>query len=124
MISVRAWIGPSSVVTVNGRVAEVDARDVAPHDLGAEALGLRAHGGHQIGPHDAVAEAGKILDGRRHHELAAGLEPFDDDGRRFARAVYSAAVRPAGPEPMMVTLRTESDMGQMSSLRGACRPSA
>ena len=26
-------------------------------------------------------------------------------GCRFARAVYRAAVRPAGPEPMMMTLR-------------------
>ena len=26
-------------------------------------------------------------------------------GCRLARAVYSAAVRPAGPDPMMMTLR-------------------
>src|SRR5690554_1440666 len=32
-------------------------------------------------------------------------------GFRLARAAYSAAVSPAGPDPMMTTLRSESDMG-------------
>src|SRR5262249_55610205 len=33
--------------------------------------------------------------------------PSKTSGRRLARAVYSAAVYPAGPEPMMITLRNE-----------------
>ena len=70
---------------------------VALDDLGAELLGLRAHLGHQVRAHDAVAMPGKVLDERRQHELTAGLEPFDESGCRLARAVYSAAVRPAGP---------------------------
>ena len=52
--------------------------DVALDDLGAELLGLRAHLGHQVRPHDAVAMAREVLDHRRQHELAAGLEAFDD----------------------------------------------
>ena len=31
--------------------------------------------------------------------------PSMTSGFRLARAVYSAAVRPAGPDPMMMTLR-------------------
>ena len=57
---------------------EIDARDVALHDLGAEALGLRAHLRHQVRAHDAVAEPGPVLDHRRQHQLPAGLEAFDE----------------------------------------------
>ena len=52
---------------------------MAADDLGAEPLGLRPHLGHQIGPHDALAEAGPILDHRGQHQLAAGLQAFDDE---------------------------------------------
>ena len=76
---------PSSVVTVNGADFEIDGGHVAATHLGAEPLGLRAHVGHQIRPHDAVPETGKVLDGRRHHELTAGLEALDDE-RREVRA--------------------------------------
>ena len=53
--------------------------DVALDDLGAEPFGLRAHLGHEIGPHDAVAVAGEILDDRGQHQLTAGFEPFDEE---------------------------------------------
>jgi hypothetical protein len=48
-------------------------------DLGAELLRLRAHFGHQVGAHDAVAMAREILDHRRQHQLAARLESFDEE---------------------------------------------
>ena len=51
--------------------------DVALDDLGAEALGLRAHLGHQLGSHDAVAEPRKILHHRRQHELTARLDALN-----------------------------------------------
>ena len=84
-----------SVVTVlaagerNGErpMLEIDARHVALHDLAAEALGLRAHLGHQVGAHDAVAEPRPVLDHRGQHQLSTGLEPSTSSGARFARAV-------------------------------------
>ena len=57
---------------------EIDARDVALHDLGAEALGLRAHLGHQVRTHDAVAEPRPVLDHRGQHQLTTGFEAFDE----------------------------------------------
>ena len=42
-------------------------------------------------------------------------------GFRFARAVYSAAVSPAGPEPMMMTLRVMESWRLADSVRRACR---
>src|SRR4029453_3021436 len=41
--------------------------------------------------------------------------PSMSNGLRFALAVYSAAVSPAGPEPMMMTLRV---MGMLATLGG------
>ena len=48
-------------------------------DFGAEALRLRAHLGHQIRAHDAVAISRPVLDQRREHQLSAGLEPLDEE---------------------------------------------
>ena len=48
-------------------------------DLGAEPLRLRAHLGHELRTHDAVAKAGPVLDQRRQHQLPARFEPFDDE---------------------------------------------
>ena len=58
--------------------AQVDARDVALHNFGAEPLGLSAHLGHEVRAHDAVAIAREVLDHRRQHQLAAGLNPLDE----------------------------------------------
>ena len=52
-------------------LGEVDARHVVGEVLGAEALGLRAELLHQLGPEDAVREAGVVLDVARDHQLAA-----------------------------------------------------
>ena len=80
--------------------AQIDGGDVALDDLGAELLGLRAHLGHQVGPHDAVAMAGKILDERGQHQLPAGLEAFDDERLQVgARGVERGGqARRAGPD--------------------------
>ena len=58
---------------------EIDRRDVALNDLGAEPLGLGAHLGHQIGAENPVAVAGKILDHRGQHELTAGFDALDEE---------------------------------------------
>ncbi len=73
---------------------QVDRRDVALDDLGAEALGLRAQLLHQVGPHDAVAVAGPVLDHRGQHQLTAGFDAFDDErlqigARRVERGCQS-----------------------------------
>ena len=41
-------------------------------------------------------------------------------GLRLARAAYSAAVSPAGPEPMMMTWRSVLERA-LAVLTGACR---
>jgi hypothetical protein len=54
-------------------VGEVDGLDVVGADLGgAEPLGLRAHVVHEAGAHDALAEAGEVLDLGGVHERATG----------------------------------------------------
>ena len=65
------------------RGAELDRGHVAAHDLGAEALGLRPHFGHQIRPHDAVLVPGEILDHGRQHELPTGLDALDNQRRQI-----------------------------------------
>ena len=60
------------------RPHKIDVGHVALDDLRTEPLGLRAHLGHQLGTHDAVAESGKVLNHRGQHELTAGLEAFDE----------------------------------------------
>ena len=39
--------------------------------------------------------------------------PSKTSGSRLARAAYTAAVHPAGPEPMMMTLRTSEVTGHI-----------
>ena len=51
---------------------QVDLGDVVGDQLGAEPLGLRAHLVHQGRAHDAVAEAGEVLDLGGVHQRAAG----------------------------------------------------
>ena len=62
---------------------EIDARDVALHDLAAKTFGLRAHLGHQVRTHDAVAEPRPVLDHRGQHQLPTGLEPLDEQRRQI-----------------------------------------
>ncbi len=64
-----------------GTLGEVDAGDLLGEELGAEALGLLAEPHHQLGAHDPVGEAGKVLDVGGQHQLATGLI---GGGRRLA----------------------------------------
>ena len=76
-----------------GTAGEIDGGDVALDDLGAEPLGLGAHLGHEIRPHDAVTETGEVLDRRGHHQLSAGLQPFDDQGFQIGAGRVDAGSR-------------------------------
>ena len=62
-------------------LGEVDRRDLGGDELGAEPRCLLAHVLHQFGAHDAVGEAGEVLDLGGEHELPAGLV---GGGRRLA----------------------------------------
>src|SRR3712207_2024642 len=56
---------------------EVDLGDVARLQLGAEALGLRAHVVHQLRALDALGEAGEVLHLGRRHQRAAELRSLE-----------------------------------------------
>ena len=106
MMSVRHWYSRVRCGDGEGPLGEIDRRDVPADDLGAEPLGLRAHLGHQLGPHDAVAIARPVLDERGQHQLPAGLEAFDDERLQVrARGVERRGQARPGPEPMMMTFR-------------------
>ena len=64
-------------VHLQGVAREVDAGDVVGHQLGAEPLGLLAHGRHQLRAQDAVLEAGVVLDVARDHQLTAVGEALE-----------------------------------------------
>ena len=80
---------------------QVDRGDVVGDELGAEALGLGAHVVHEVGAHDAVREAGEVLDlGRVHQRAAGGHGALEDEGREVrARGVDGGGVaRGAGAD--------------------------
>ena len=58
---------------------EVDAIDVGRDELGAEADGLLAELGHELGPEDPLREAREVLDVGGEHQLAAGADPLDHE---------------------------------------------
>ena len=60
-------------------LGEVDPIDVDVDHPRPEALGLGAHGGHQVGPLDAVLEARVVLDVAGEHQLAARRGAGEDD---------------------------------------------
>ena len=69
-----------SVTTLTSPV-EVDRGDVVGDQLGAEALGLLAQVVHQLRAHDAVGEAGEVLDLGGVHQRAAGGDRALEDQR-------------------------------------------
>jgi hypothetical protein len=78
---------------------QIDLRDIALDDLGPESLGLGAHVGHQLRSHDAVPESREVLHHGGHHQLTAGLEPFDEQrlqvgARGIERGRQSGRARP------------------------------
>jgi len=62
-----------------GALREVNARDVVGEELGPELLGLAPELAHQLWAHDALGEAGIVLDVARDHQLPAPLEALDDE---------------------------------------------
>jgi hypothetical protein len=70
----------SRTQTRNGR-SKIDPGDLLGEELGAEALGLRSEVHHQLGTHDAVGEAGEVLDLGGQHQLTTRLIAR---GRRLA----------------------------------------
>jgi hypothetical protein len=54
------------------RAGQVELGGVVPQHLGAEALGLLAHGLHEVGAHDAGGEPGEVLDLGGVHQRTAG----------------------------------------------------
>ena len=90
-----------------GPLGEVDAGDVIGHQLGAEPLGLRAHRRHQLRAHDAVDEAGVVLDVAGDHQLAAEGEALEDEGAQVpARRVQRCGVagRPSADDDHVANL--------------------
>ena len=83
------------------RAVEIERDDVVVEDLGAEALGLLLHLGHEVGALDAVGEAREVLDVGRRHEVAAGFDRARDDERLEVRA--------RGVDRRRVARRTRSD---------------
>jgi hypothetical protein len=65
------WIPP-------GSSAELDGAGLVGQELRPEPLGLVAHGLHELGAHDPVAEAGEVLDLGGLLEQAAPEEALDD----------------------------------------------
>ena len=78
MMSVDVYRVSSPHVDLDRAPAQFHLGHVAVDDLGAEPLGLRAHLGHQIRAHDAVAKAGEILHRGGEHQLPARLDAFDE----------------------------------------------
>ena len=96
MIDVGAVLACRRPTTPNGPSREVDAVGVGGDELGAEALGLLAELRHQLGPEDAVGEAGVVLDVGGEHELAAGADALDDDGLQVGAAGVDGGGEPGG----------------------------
>ena len=76
---VHLAVAEGDLLDVAGR-ARADV-DVVVDDLGAEALGLLLHLGHEVRAHDALGEAGEVLDVGGVHQLAAGLDRAGDQQR-------------------------------------------
>ena len=94
-------LGPVLVVAdpdPEGPLREVDLRHVVGDELGAEALGLLAEVLHHLRPEHAARVARVVLDVARDHELAAPVDPLDDQGLHVrSRGVESGGVSRRGP---------------------------
>ena len=62
---------------------EIHLEDGFPLGVGPEPLGLLSHQVHQIGAHDPVGEAGKIVDRRRQRQLSPGFLAFEYHRRQI-----------------------------------------
>ena len=102
--------------------AEVDAGGVLLEDVAPKRVRLLAELLHQLRPLDAVGEAGVVLDVRGDHELAHRHVAGDDERLEVgARRRRSRRSGPAGPEPMMTTLRWRVSVWLVGGLLGGRR---
>ena len=91
-------------------VLEAHGLHVVGDDLGAEPLGLGAHVLHQVRAHDAVAEAGEVLDLGGVHQRPAGGDRTLEDQRLEVGARGVDRGRPAG--------RAGADDDDVADVRG------
>ncbi len=71
--------GDHSMAYLKGREEMVKLGDRLGYDLSTEALGLGAHLVHQLLAHDAVGEAGVVLDLGGGRQLAAGSDAIGEE---------------------------------------------
>ena len=69
-----------------GGGGEVDLLDHVVADFGTEALGLLGHDIHEVGAHDAMLEAGVVLDFGGDGELSTGLDAGEEEGLHVGAA--------------------------------------
>ena len=93
---VRRGTRCSPTHTPNGASREVDAVGVGGDELGTEALRLLAELHHQLGPEDAVGEAGEVLDVGGEHELPARADALDHDRVEVGAAGVDRGGQPGG----------------------------
>ena len=101
--AVRGAVGDADGLDV---ALEMDGRDVVGDQDGAEPLGLGAELVHQLGAHDAVGEAGVVLDVGGVDERTAGRDRALEHQRgevRARRVDGSGVARGAGADDDQVT---------------------
>ena len=62
-----------------GSLADIHVADHSEAEAGSEALGLAAELLDDLGTHDAVGEAGVVLDVCGDHQLPSGYEALEDE---------------------------------------------
>src|SRR3972149_6434825 len=105
MMRARAFTTPSSPVTVNGvrersTAVTLPRTSSAPNRSAWPRIALI-----KSGPMTPSVNPGKFSTAVVSMSCPPASRPSMTSGFRLARAAYSAAVNPAGPDPMMTTLR-------------------
>ena len=107
--------GPSASAIVNGRRVRSTLVTLPPRSLGAEAQRLLPHLDHQVRPHDPVPEPGPVLHHRRQHQLAACLEPLDQERLQVGAGGVQRGGQPGRARP------DDDDLPISHRIRGASR---
>ena len=121
----------SSVVvsTVKGRLETSTLVTLAVRNSAPKRCGLRLHVHHELGAHDPVGKAGKVLDLGGQHELAAGLVAvggrfaFDDERRKVGAGCVDRRGQAgrAGPhDDDLFVLYSPCCLDCLSPKEGAC----
>ena len=113
-ISVLARHSWSPAHTPNGRLERSTRVTCTGRISAPNRSGLLLHLLHQLGAEDAVDEAGIVLDVRREHQLSAGVQTLEHEGRE----VGAGGVQGGG-----VARRARSDHDHVAGIRhGASNP--